>query len=211
MATRQKRRYVRHNRAHRRRNAGTGKGRSWSSYTRKRRNPRVKRYQRRRRSNVTHRRHYRRNPGFLTGTAGRVLGVVGGVAVTKLLSGFIPASFSTGVLSYLATGVIAFAQGKLVGKVSKNAQLGNDFMVGGIAYLVAKILNDFFPTVGAYTGISGMGMIGGSSFYTPQVNLGGSMGNFVTPGSTMRAISAAGAIAPASASLGRLRRTGRIM
>jgi hypothetical protein len=121
--------------------------------------------------------------------------------------GFVPATFTTGVMSYLATGVVAVAQGKLIGKVSKNSQLGDDFMVGGLAYLVAKMLNDFFPTVGAYTGISGMGLIGGSNFYVPQVNQAGSMGNFQLPGSISRTM----AVASANAGVGRLRRTGRLM
>lgn len=181
-------------------------------YRRRRRSVAVsnpRRYSRRRRSNPGMRRkHYRRNPGMLTGTAGRVVGVLGGVAVTKLLMGFVPSTFTTGVMSYLAIGVVAVAQGKLIGKVAKNETLGNDFMVGGFAYLVAKVLNDFLPSIGSYTGISGMGLIGGSSFYNPQVNLNGNMGKFVVPAAVMGAIPMA---APASASLGRLRKTGRLM
>lgn len=174
---------------------------------RRHRNPAVKRHTRRRTHRVA-RRHYRRNPGVLTGTLGRVVGVIGGVAVTKLLMGFVPATFTSGVLGYLATGVVAVAQGKLIGKVSKNSSLGNDFLVGGLAYLAAKILNDFFPSIGSYTGISGMGMIGGSSFYVPQVNQPGSMGSFIVPGAVMGAMPT---MAPASGNLGRLRRTGRLM
>ena len=144
---------------------------------------------------------------MLTGTAGRVLGVVGGVAVTKVLSGFLPASFATGVLSYVGIGAIAVLQGKLVGKFSKSSQLGNDMMVGGLAYLAAKVLNDFFPSIGAYTGISGMGLIGGSSFYNPQVNLNGSMGSFVVPSAVMGAMP----VMAASKGVGAMRRTGRLM
>jgi hypothetical protein len=162
---------------------------------------------RRRKSNPG-RRHYRRNPSFLQGTSGRIVGVLGGVAVTKLLMGFVPATFTSGVMGYLATGVVAVAQGKLIGKVSKNHQLGDDFMVGGLAYLVARVLNDFFPTVGAYTGISGMGLIGGSNFYVPQVNQAGSMGNFLVPNAVM---ASGGMVSPANAGVGRLRRTGRLM
>jgi len=167
-------------------------------------------HHRRRRGNPGRRRHYRHNPGMLTGTMGRVLGVVGGVAVTKLLCGFLPASLNTGILGYLSTGVVAVAQGKLVGKFSKSAQLGNDMLVGGLAYLAAKVLNDFFPSIGAYTGISGMGMIGGSSFYVPQVNRGGSMGSFLLPSAVSGAI---GAAIPAQTArgMGVMRRTGRLM
>jgi hypothetical protein len=221
MATRRRRRVSRRRKANpvarrrvrryrRRRNYGTRVGRSWSSYARKgrKRNPGVRHH--RRRHVIRNRRHYRRNPGMLTGTAGRVLGVVGGVAVTKLLCGFLPASLATGVLGYLSTGAIAVLQGKLVGKFSKSPSLGNDMLVGGLAYLAAKVLNDFFPSIGSYTGISGMGLIGGSSFYTPQVNLNGQMGNFVVPASTMGAISAFQPI-QTSKGVGAMRRTGRLM
>lgn len=195
------------------------------NYSRRRRNVnyvrRVKRGQYRRRQNpgmtrtsklrrLWHR-HFRRrrNPGMLSGTMGRIAGVVGGIAVTKLLYGFVPSTFTSGVLSYLSIGVIAFAQGKLVGKVSKNSGLGEDFLVGGFAYLVAKMLNDFFPTVGSYTGISGMGLIGGSSFYLPQVNQPGSMGAFQVPAAVSMALPAP--VATPSQSLGRIRRSGRLM
>lgn len=154
----------------------------------------------------------RRNPGMFSGTMGKVLGVVGGLAVTKLLMGFVPASLNSGVLGYLTTGVVAVAQGKLIGKVSKSAALGEDMMVGGLAYLAARILNDFLPSIGGYTGISGMGLIGGSSFYVPQVPMGGNMGRFVTPSAVSGAI-VASAPPPSvkTAGVGILRRTGRLM
>ncbi len=175
---------------------------------RRRRHYSVNPRRRRRHTNVRRRRSYGRNPGMLGGTAGRVLGVVGGVAVTKLLCGFLPASLNTGILGYISTAAIAVLQGKLVGKFSKSSTLGNDMMVGGLAYLTAKILNDFFPAIGSYTGISGMGLIGGSSFYNPQVNMNGSMGTFVLPSAVSGAVMAA---APANAGVRGLRRTGRLM
>lgn len=178
---------------------------------RRRHNPGVRVYRRRRHS-VGRRHHYRRrNPGMFSGTAGKVLGVVGGLAVTKLLMGFVPASLNSGVLGYLTTGVVAVAQGKLIGKVAKNAALGEDMMVGGLAYLAAKVLNDFLPSIGGYTGISGMGLIGGSSFYVPQVQMGGNMGKFVTPSAVSGAIVAAAPAPSANTGVGRLRRTGRLM
>jgi hypothetical protein len=137
-----------------------------------------------------------------------VVGVLGGVAVTKLLAGFLPATFSSGILSYLGIGAIAVIQGKVIGKISKSPALGNDFMVGGLAYLTAKLLSDFLPSLGGYTGISGMGLIGGSSFYNPQVNQQGSMGTFVLPSAVSGAIPVA---MPAKAGVGTLRRMGRLM
>lgn len=196
----------------RRRNAGTARGRSWSF-----RSPRALRAKmsrnpgrRRRRRNVHHRRHYRRNPMGLhmTGTMTSVLGVLGGLALTRTICTFVPAQFATGILGYAATGIIAVGQGQLVGKVSKNAMLGHYFMVGGLAYMVNKMLNDFIPTLGGYTGI---GLIGGSSFYVPQVNMNGSMGSFVLPGAVTGAIGAAMVPATTTTGVRGLRRTGRVM
>lgn len=224
----------RRRRRNRRRNDGTAFGRSWSRFhggkppsrARRKRNRGYRRYHRRRNPGVIVRyrnrrnraplynRRRRRNPGFMgmggTGIASKVLGVLGGIAVTKLIMGFVPATMSTGVLGYLTTGVVAFAQGKLVGKMSKNSSLGDDFMVGGIAYLAAKILNDFFPSIGAYTGVSGMGLLGGTTFYTPVVNSPGSMGTMMIPGQLSAAIAAAQPATP-STGVGKLRRTGRLM
>lgn len=166
----------------------------------------VRRYRRHR--NPSMRRHHRRrNPGIISGTTGSVLGVLGGVAVTKFLSGFLPAAFSTGVMGYVGTAVIAVAQGKLIGKVAKNQQLGHSMMVGGLAYLTARVLSDFFPSIGGAVGISGMGLIGGSQFYVPQVNQGGNMGSFVPVGQPTM-LPAASTQAKA---IGTLRRTGRLM
>ena len=217
MATRRRRRVVNPRRRRivnrrRRRNSGTRQGRSWSTYTRrtKKRNPGITRRRRTSRRRITNRRHYRRNPGMLTGTMGRVVGVVGGVAVTKLLCGFLPATFTTGFLNYFAIAAVAFAQGKLVSKFAKNEALGNDMMVGGLAYLTAKLLNDFFPSIGSYTGMSGMGLIGGSSFYVPQVNRGGSMGQFMIPPAISSYVAGAMPV-PANKGVGSMRRTGRLM
>ena len=209
MATRRRRRVTAKRVVRRRRqNYGTKVGRSWSSYSARRTKKRNPGRRRARRNPGVRRHHRRRNPGMLTGTAGRVLGVIGGLAVTKLLTGFLPASINTGVIGYLSTGVLAVLQGKAVAKFAKSEALGNDMMVGGLAYLAAKVLNDFFPSIGTYTGISGMGLIGGSSFYVPQVNQNGSMGSFVVPGAVTGAIPMA---MPKAAGMGSMRRTGRLM
>jgi hypothetical protein len=172
------------------------------SYSRRRRNPGVTR----------HHRRYRRNPFGIggSGIATKVLGVIGGVAVTKLLCGFLPATFQTGIMGYAATAAIAVLQGKLVGKFSKSPQLGTDMMVGGLAYLTAKVLNDFLPSIGSYTGIAGIGLIGPSSFYTPQVNRNNSMGAFMVPQAVTGYVGANMPAPVAHAGVGRLRRTGRL-
>lgn len=159
---------------------------------RRRSNPSVRHYRRRRRSNpgVRHYRRHRvsrrrmgrrRNPSFLSGMSGQVLGVVGGATVTKFITGMLPASLNTGFVGYISTAVVAFLQGNLIGKVSRNAALGKDMVVGGVTYLVLRIVQDFFPSLGGTLGLSGMGLIAPSSFYVPQVNVRGSMSRFLVP------------------------------
>src|SRR5215467_5347883 len=189
----------------RRRNYGTVIGRSFS-HTKirgRRRNPGRRRHYRR------HNAYRRRNPGIMSGTMQSVLGVLGGLALTRTICTFVPAQFATGILGYAVTGAIAVGQGQLVGKISKNATLGHYFMVGGLAYMVNKILNDFIPQLGGYTGL---GLIGGSSFYVPQVNQNGSMGSFVLPQQVTGAISSA-MVPPPTTTTGirGLCRTGRLM
>lgn len=212
----------------RRRNVGmAAKRRRRRTYARRRRKAPV--YHRRRRR-VSHRRrnrgyfsrrhhrrynrrHHRRNigvGGLTSGTTGSVIGVLAGLAVTRALSGFLPATFATGILGYVGIGAVAVIQGQVIGKITRQRQFGHWMMVGGLAYLVNKMINDFMPSLGGYTGISGMGLLGGSSFYTPQVNLPGSMGSFVIPGAVMGALPSPTASAP-KVGVGVLRRTGRLM
>jgi hypothetical protein len=137
-----------------------------------------------------------------------ILGVMGGVALTKTLCTFVPAQFATGIMGYIATGIIAVGQGKLVGKLTKSPTLGHNFTVGGLAYLASKMLNDFLPSLGGYGGI---GLIGGNNFYVPQVNQNGSMGSFLLPGAVSGAIGAAMVPATTTTGVRGLRRTGRLM
>lgn len=151
----------------------------------------------------------RKNPGsFLSGKIGKVVGVIAGATVTALIANnFVPAQFNTGIMGYVATGIVAFAQGKLVGKVTRNAALGQDMVVGGLAYLALKVIADFVPSIANMIPLSlrgGMGLIAPSSFYVPQVNQPGSMSSFVSPAASMIA-------APvAMAGMGRGRRVGRM-
>jgi hypothetical protein len=81
--------------------------------------------------------------------------------------------------------------------------------IGGFAYLAVKVLNDFFPSIGAQVGFSGLGLIGGSSFYNPQVNQAGNMGAFIAPAAVRGAVAAA--VPVSRAGVGAVRRMGRIM
>lgn len=191
MAKRRRRtrtRVVHHRRRRRVSNPAVRRRRRTRSYSRRRHSNPVERrrrsYSRRRRmGNPGRRRSYRRNPGVVSGgLIGRVGGTIGGAYLTSVLSSYIPSSFSSGIMGYIATGLVAVLQGKLIGKVSGKSSLGQDFTTGGFVYLAIKVLKDFAP--GFTTGLSGMrgmGLLGGSSFYVPQVNTAGNMGNFIRP------------------------------
>ncbi len=197
-------------------------------HRRRRRNPSVKtvvRYVRRRRRHsggrrrrhnpgvvVRRRRHVkrysrRRNPGIFSGSFGKVFGIVGGATVTKLIADRLPSGLTSGIVGYLTTGVVAFLQGKVVGKVFKNSSLGNDMVIGGFTYLAIKAVSEFVPGLSLPFGLRGMGLLSPSSFYVPQVNAPGSMGSFVRPSAVP-----APYVPPANAmhGLGRTRRVGRV-
>jgi hypothetical protein len=180
------------------------------THNRRRHNPSVRtvvRYRSRARRRVHGR---RRNPSFFSGKVGKVVGVLGGAAVTSLISAnFIPAQFNTGIVGYFASGVVAFAQGKLIGKVTKNTALGDDMVIGGLAYVALRVISDMVPSLSNMLPfkLNGMGMIAPSSFYTPQVNMPGSMSSFVTPAALPAPVAVSAA---AMHGLGRGRRVGRV-
>lgn len=178
------------------------------------RNPRARVSNRRHRRNYTHRRHNRRhnprvvvryrnrrhhrrhnrrrNPGMLSGNMGAIVGVLGGAAITKVITGFLPATFMQGWTGYITTGVTAVVVGRGTGAMLKNRQLGNWMMIGGLLIVALEVMSQFFPTLqlpfGLSPGTAGMGLISSSNFYVPQVNLPGSMASFVTPAGVTGAI-----------------------
>lgn len=145
---------------------------------------------RRRRHNVRHhrRRHNqgrlrRAAGGMFGGTATKVVSVIGGATVTKLVSDLLPATFQTGILGYVGVGVVAILQGQLLGRAFRSPSVRDNMTVGGLVYLTIKILNDFIPTLGGTLGLRGMGLISPTQgFAVPLVNQMGSMGMFVRPG-----------------------------
>lgn len=157
----------------------------------RRHNPRVVvRYRNRRH----HRRNRgrRRNPGLLTGNIGAIVGVLGGAAVTKVVTGLLPPTFMQGWTGYIATGVAAVVLGKGAGMVTRNRAFGNWVMIGGMLIVALELMGQFFPQLqlpfGLTSGTSGMGLISSSNFYVPQVNMPGSMASFVTPAGVTGAI-----------------------
>lgn len=190
---------------------------------RARRNPGVHRRRRRRnpeshrervlaaRRGWAHRRHHRRrNPSYrrvhrrrnpLGADVSRTLSIVAGAVVTKFVSSsvakFSP-SFASGYMNWALIGATAVAQGWVVKKVLKKPSLGDDMVVGGLVYLAIQVINSMFPSLS----LSGLGYIGNSSFYTPQVPVNGSMGRFLVPPTTSQAISSAVASLPKSNGMG---------
>ena len=186
-----------------------------------------RRYHRRRNtgrmSNPGRRRHYRRNPGMGGGmfksSIGQAIGVIGGAFVTNMgfnaVSSMASSFVTPGIMTYLAIGVIATLQGQLIGKLLKNPALGKDMTVGGFVYLALKVAADMFPSVSlGISGGRGMGIIGPSSFWTPQVPMNGSMGTFVTPAGLMSALPPPAAAASSGPGMGNVssiqRRGGRM-
>jgi hypothetical protein len=131
--------------------------------------------------------HRRRNQGrMLTGNMGAVVGILGGAAVTKIITNLLPANLSTGPIGYLTTGVVAWLTGNMTGRILKNRSLGNWMTVGGLLIVGLQLVGQFMPSLQlpfglSSQGTSGMGLITSSNFYVPQVNLPGSMASFVTP------------------------------
>lgn len=141
-------------------------------------------YSRRRRHNARRGRSYRRrNPGFMSGTVGQVVGVIAGASVTSLIMNQVSNYFSmvsSGIPKYIAGAVVAFLQGKLIGKVAKAPGFGRDMQVGGYTYVALQVLNDFLPQLPL--GLHGMGLItSNNSFGAPYVPIPGSMTSFVRP------------------------------
>jgi hypothetical protein len=148
---------------------------------RRRRNPSTKvvyRY----RKHASRMNYRRRNPVRLGGI-GKIGGILAGAGVTFFVDKMLPASLTSGFIGYVTTAAVAMLQGKVIGGVIKNRAFGNDMVTGGFIYLAVKVVGDLFPSLGAYLPFSlkGMGIIGASSFYQPQVNMPGSMASFVRP------------------------------
>ena len=160
---------------------------------RRRSNPRVVYASRRRRFNPRR----RRNPDIKS-TGTKVLGIIGGAALTKLVVAMLPASFQTGILKYIGTGVVAMGLGWGVNKFGKSPSLAENVTAGGLTLLGLEILSDLVPGLAAYSGLSVAGMgnvLASSNFYTPQVNSGNSMTRFVTPAGVTMAIPVAAPVA----------------
>lgn len=164
-------------------------------------------YARRRRSNPARRRRnpffsrrrrvYRRrhNPSFggIKTTGVMVAGLIGGAIITKkvvdILTGMFP-QIGGGIMSGIVTAAVSTVLGYGVGKFAKSPQLGSGIAMGGYVLAGLQAANALIPGFSGFNpfGVSGMGMIMPSSFYTPQVPVSGSMTSFVTPSAVQAAM-----------------------
>lgn len=156
---------------------------------------------------VHHRRQH--NPGLagMKGMFGDALSIIGGAVATRYTTQLVLRGNNMGVVGYVGNLVSAFVLGWGSGKVFKSAKIGQMVTLGGITALALRLLQDVTP-VGKFVNLSlsglgrggdiGLGIIVPSSFYTPQVQLPGSMTQFVTPSAISAAIAAS---APARSGL----------
>lgn len=174
-------------------------------------------YRRRRHNLVMPRYHRRRNPPeFLNGEVGVIVGVLGGSTLTSLLMGTLQSTVtavSSGIPAYVAGALVAFLQGKLIGKFTKNPQLGKYVSAGGYTWVALTMLHDLLPSFpNPFSNLSGLGLLTTSNNWGPPwVNVQGSMTRYVRPGGVVAAIPPP---MPASTGgmhgLGRVRRMGRL-
>lgn len=150
----------------------------------------------RRRRNYGHRkaRRYgarRRNPGTIQAAGMNFISIFGGGALTAMIMNkLVPPTWQTGWMGYIATAIVAFAQGKLVAMVLKKPALGNMLAMGGYVYLGFKVANDMVPSLMALSPYGLRGALARSSFYVPQVTSGNSFTSFVAPAAMSSAIAA---------------------
>ena len=132
---------------------------------------------------------------MFSGDAQVVAGIISGAAVTNLIVGFVPSTWSTGIPGYIVTAIAAVVQGQAVGKIFKQPLFGKYMTWGGFTFLALKIINDMMPSLSGYLGISGMRGMGllapTQGFMLPNVNMFGSMGRFQIPNSIASKIQAA--------------------
>lgn len=159
----------------------------------------MRRINRGRRRRVSHRRG---NPGFggvTTGLVSKALAVIGGAIGSKYVTQLALGGNNTGYIGYAGNLVASIALGWATTKVTKSKDLGQMVLVGGIAGLSLRILQDM-TSIGQYVNLSlsgagkggdlGLGIIQDSSFPVPQTFAPGSMTNAIVPRATRSYVSA---------------------
>jgi hypothetical protein len=131
---------------------------------------------RRRRVN---RRSYRRNPAIFGQSGPKSLikmagGVLAGVAVTKMIPGWVPASIASsipsgGVMAVIVSAASAFITGFALSKLDE--QFGQAAYLGGFAQTISVAMNAFLPS--SISGTFSLGDLVNGNFVVPQNPLRG--------------------------------------
>ena len=142
-------------------------------------NPRRRRRVNRRRARAHNRRRntrhrYRRNPAIFGKSSPKDLlkmagGVVIGVAVTKMIPGWVPASIASsipsgGIMAVVISAASAWVTGFAIGKI--DPELGQAAMLGGLAQTVSVAMNAFLPS--SISGTFSLGDLVNGNFVVPQ-------------------------------------------
>lgn len=176
-----------------------------------------------RRINAGRRRGRRSNPGIggvTSGVIGKAFAVIGGAIGSKYITQLALGGNNTGYMGYAGNLVAAIGLGWAAGKVTKSKDIATSVMIGGIAGLALRMLQDM-TSIGQYVNLSlagvgkggdlGLGIIQDSSFPVPQTFAPGSMTNAIVPRATRMAISSAQQAQAASMAAAGSKGIGRMM
>lgn len=108
-------------------------------------------------------------------------GILAGVAITKMIPKYIPASITSsfgsgGVMAIVVSGVSAWLTGFLLGKVDRT--FGEYALYGGIAQTISVAINVFVPSM---AGPFSLGDLVNGNFVVPQNPIRAGMGMVSAP------------------------------
>lgn len=130
---------------------------------------RKRRYHARGRKSNPRRVRRHRNPGFM-GNTQEAIGVLAGVAIQKVVNGFVPSSLTSGN-SLMTSGVafvVAFAVGKGADMILKGSPISKGIALGALASAASTAINAFVPSLGSAIGLSGFGVYQPAMFAVPE-------------------------------------------
>jgi hypothetical protein len=114
-----------------------------------------------------HRQH--KNPDFL-GSGMEAIGILVGVAVQKVVKGFVPSTLTAG--NALMTTGVSFALALLIGKgadmVMKGKPIGKGVALGALASAASDAINAFVPQLSGTIGLNGLGVYQNAIFAVPE-------------------------------------------
>lgn len=120
-----------------------------------------------------HIRRTRRNPSFAGVSSNLItgIGVLVGMTLTKMVTGFIPASLQSGpIMRLIGSGLATFAIQAAAKRFAPSMASG--LLYGGLAQTGAIALNAFVPSVAGRVVPAGLGDIMPATFPVPQNPIG---------------------------------------